>query len=1262
MRTPLLIILATLYCSNAAMAQNLDSINRVTVEYCQQGQYDKALVHAFKAETLIASIAGKNNSAYLIAVFNIGSVYYFQRLYEKGEPYFERAYNLILSQQSPNPDDWLMIMAAFTDCAIKTRHYSKAYLPLLQFITVLQGTELAREPFYFSKEVQFGMVLYETKKADSANIFLEDAIGYFQKSLKKYSDSTDLELAYRYAGIIQYSKSQFEKARMYFSRGLALSRLLYSDQPENYLYFLKYLGLTYSYEENYPESIKFLEEASTISKRANQENTKNYIEIISPLADAYRVQNQYAKAIELYRKVVAYQKTDKNTSAEDRAFTLHALGFCQINVNDSKSAEPNLKESIDISLQQLHTDSLQLADQFYNLSRAYIKNEKKTEAIQLIEKLLPIYERVHQKQSTAYFLLERDLAVGYAQTGRQQQSDSLYTDLIKIAQTLYQPSSKEIAELYRDKGYNLMNIDRYQYAIESLGSSAAIFKQRSQQAEYAAVARNLGICYLMTGNINKAEPLIRDALQFFEQSGDPSEEYLNALEAMGLYYDAKLDFQSSLPYYRKCYSLGIQLYDTDYVKMANPFLNLYTVLQNLGYQKEADSLLQSATGERLMSLDDNTKTTSVIKNTLAWSFMDQQKYTAAIMLFSNAIEIQQKNELDSSIEMATSLFGRAVAYFRSGDESLSFVDLKKSISIIWPLMGQQNNLYINASLLLSRLLAKNGQFAAAELGSLTATQKLLQMLRLNFESQNNREKLYWYQRIQESFNLVPAILELDPAPTKKYSIAAFNQQIVNKGFILNDDIKTIESLRKNGDENIQRLLNKWQADKNLYAEALSVEVKDRKYSTDSLANSIDQTEKRIAALSAEFRKSWAGKNTGFAELQSRLDENEVAIEFVRFRDFKTDSFKYAAFVVTKKDSMPQFVPICEELALQQLLSPVESGSYAANLYRGAKEGAKPVGFKGDSLYQLIWSPLEKFTNGKKIISFAPIGLLNRVSFVALSDKKGSYLIDQSELREYTSIINRVMDSAASKKSSLSSALLIGGINYDRSVSLKEADSNASVSIPIPTYAQGSPWKNLPGTLAEISNIESQMSAAGISINRLSGDSASKQNLISASQKAPSVLHIATHGFFQKDELNRSDGRISDSKLADPMLRCGLVLAGANLSGNYMNPYAILTAYEISQLDLSRTDLVVISACETALGDIEGAEGVFGFQRAFKMAGVSKMIVSLWQVPDKETSELMAEFYRGYLSGLDARKAFLLAQQSLRNKYSPYYWAAFVFIE
>jgi CHAT domain-containing protein len=173
--------------------------------------------------------------------------------------------------------------------------------------------------------------------------------------------------------------------------------------------------------------------------------------------------------------------------------------------------------------------------------------------------------------------------------------------------------------------------------------------------------------------------------------------------------------------------------------------------------------------------------------------------------------------------------------------------------------------------------------------------------------------------------------------------------------------------------------------------------------------------------------------------------------------------------------------------------------------------------------------------------------------------------------------------------------------------------------------------------------------------------------------SPKILHLATHGYFYPDPEEEKEGLLSSEapafKISDhPMIRSGLIMAGGNHVWKGNPPIegledGILTAYEVSQVNLSNTELVVLSACETGLGDIEGNEGVYGLQRAFKIAGAKNLIMSLWSVPDQQTQEMMAFFYDKWLSeGMELEEAFRKAQQEMRRRYVDlYYWAAFVLI-
>ncbi len=234
-----------------------------------------------------------------------------------------------------------------------------------------------------------------------------------------------------------------------------------------------------------------------------------------------------------------------------------------------------------------------------------------------------------------------------------------------------------------------------------------------------------------------------------------------------------------------------------------------------------------------------------------------------------------------------------------------------------------------------------------------------------------------------------------------------------------------------------------------------------------------------------------------------------------------------------------------------------------------------------------------------------------------------------------------------------------------------------VSRSLPDGSRGSTWNYLPGTLKEINSIDSLAKLFQVPATIYRGTAALEETYKNyGGGVSPAIIHIATHGFFFPDpekKFKSSLGSLQDDKQefrtsANPLNRSGLLFAGANhiWVGETLPPGledGILTAYEASNITLSRTELVVLSACETGLGDIKGSEGVFGLQRAFKAAGANYLMMSLWKVPDSETAEFMKEFYHALFSGQTIEQAFSLSQRVMKNKYrkDPYKWAAFVLV-
>jgi CHAT domain-containing protein len=342
------------------------------------------------------------------------------------------------------------------------------------------------------------------------------------------------------------------------------------------------------------------------------------------------------------------------------------------------------------------------------------------------------------------------------------------------------------------------------------------------------------------------------------------------------------------------------------------------------------------------------------------------------------------------------------------------------------------------------------------------------------------------------------------------------------------------------------------------------------------------------------------------------------------------------------------------------------------------------------LYAALWQPLEKELKGVKTVYYSPSGLLHKIAFTALPvpGKKNARLMDLYDLnlvsstREVVHWKNRGKGGAA-----IGSAVIYGGLRYDGSEgALRDAagryrkgeDAPAPASAPSLASLRSSVRGNfgfLKGSVTESENIQAKLQERKISTALYAGLVGNEESFKALDGAKTGVLHLATHGFFLEDieknheerELLRRLGGGGEKAFENPLLRSGLVFAGANhaLGGSPLEGIedGILTADEAARLNLTGTSLVVLSACQTGLGEVNNGEGVFGLQRAFKLAGAETLIMSLWSVDDHVTALLREVFYTEWLSGKGKQEAFKEARRRVREQYpQPFYWAAFVMMD
>ncbi|HAP69446.1 MAG TPA: hypothetical protein DCR04_06930 [Flavobacteriales bacterium] len=438
----------------------------------------------------------------------------------------------------------------------------------------------------------------------------------------------------------------------------------------------------------------------------------------------------------------------------------------------------------------------------------------------------------------------------------------------------------------------------------------------------------------------------------------------------------------------------------------------------------------------------------------------------------------------------------------------------------------------------------------------------------------------------------------------------------------------------------------------------------------------DKLEKQLSRLSEEFKE--LREQVTWDMVQNELAPDEAAIEFSSFEYIDstgnwTDSTLYTALVLRAEDPYPHMVTLFEQKELDALFDTTASISM---LYRGAVPVSDATVSYGEDLYNLVWSPLDSLLEGVDRVYFSPSGSLHKLSFSAIPYSRDSLLSDRYDL-------NRVSSTAVLTRSSSNdrpkNMVLFGGMNYSMdTLEMKELAITTGLDLysrdlPPDLEKGGETWSNLPGTLQEVQTIGALAKENDIQVTTHTGNDALEERFKALGGNSPDIVHLATHGFFYPDpDKQKRDGIMignqgSSFKLSDdPLYRAGILFSGANtyLTGQNLPSgvdNGVLTAKEATYVSLRNTELLVLSACETGLGEIQGSEGVFGLQRAFRASGADNLLMSLWKVPDNETAEFMEAFYGHYFSDHSIKDSYQHAQKVMRGKYpnDPYKWAGFV---
>lgn len=668
-------------------------------------------------------------------------------------------------------------------------------------------------------------------------------------------------------------------------------------------------------------------------------------------------------------------------------------------------------------------------------------------------------------------------------------------------------------------------------------------------------------------------------------------------------------------------------------------------MDSLGnYRMDAQWLIETAT-PIIEARKEDSSIIAFFYESRAWAYQDLQNYDKAISDMKSAIEL---NPLDSRKKKLAQI------YMSKGDYMLAekqYLDIYNSPNVSSPLkksiVSDLASLYWlwDKKDKLGNLLVEDFDNQKADIRKAFA-----------FMSESERENFL------EQRSLLGSTISFDVYTSfsrgqNQWCIGnslAYNLALVQKGLLLST-AKDIDEILKNAPDSIQEKSKLYKKAHELL-DVPGLEVSTTRSLRFNLMEYVTSQSEFLDQLDITWQ-----------DVYNNLSDKEVAIEFVNLWGIRSNNMgnsnpSIGALILNKTFPAPIFVYLADIASIDSLYEYGDDGERLDDmLYSGTAKV---------QLYKKIWEPIEPYLKNAQTVFYSPTGILQNINIECIGKNETELLLDRYELYRLSS--TREICNNRTKKQ-FKNAVLYGNISY--SINVPVTNEN-----PISKFRSSSRsgFRPLNETAIEVDSIDTQLTFHKIKDKTFTGVVATEKSFRELSGKAPSILHLATHGFYYtNDEIDQQDenNNFLTFQLGKSELhRSGLALSGAQDSWcvNDIQKYlaldqsndGILLSAEIAKMNLSGLELVVLSACETALGDIR-PEGVYGLQRAFKLAGVKSIIMSLWKVDDYATQKLMTAFYRNYLSGMSVREAFHASQKTLRETSGceePYFWAAFILLD
>lgn len=1070
----------------------------------------------------------------------------------------------------------------------------------------------------FTEALKLGLSTEHLSVAAYAANGLGDAYrdsGDFQKASELYQKAASLHksvqdrggesLTINNLGTLNLNRGDPRTALAYFQESLKLQKEIGNRRSESFT--TNDIGRAYNRLGDRAKALEYYQ-AALVLERALKDQLSEAA-TLSNMAEVYSNLGDLAKALDHYRQAQLLYRELKDESGE--AGVGNGIGVVYLNRGEYQNALKFFNAAIE-TLKKTG-DQRSMAVALNNAGEAYLYLKENEKGLEIYQQALTIHRQLHDRYGEATALH----GIG-----------SAYVEMF-----------------------------RHQEGLEYLLQALELRKQIQDRSGETTTAFSLGVLYWDMREYQKSLNYTFRALENFRQLRDPLGE-VQALYHIGWVYFSMDESRKAAEYltqalegYRKLGHRSGEIVTLDTLSRA---------WNNAGELRRALECVQ----QKLALLNDTKNQAAIAQATgiigILYAQLDEPQ--PAIEYLQRALRLNR--EINNRREEAICLNGIGWLYSTLKDAQQATQYYEQSLSIWRSLKNtdwQADVLYNLAELKASSGAWKEAAAFLDESLNLAESKLSIELL-----AGGEWQKQFFLRSQNKNLQIAIGINHRYAPNDTKTTELALTTILRRKGRILDAMSNEISALRQNASAETITLLDQINHQASVQSQLKirgpqGMSLQDYQSQLNESQEKIEELQLKVNASSSRIRSETQAVTSQL--VQALIPRDSALVEFMVWLPFQPEGDwrnkfgkpRYVAYVMFNQGPA-KLIDLGDAQTINTLARKLRS------VLRDPTAEVSVIKETARAMDELVMKPIRQKLGTTRRMLISPDGELNLVPFAALIDERGDYLVTNYKISYLTS--GRDLLRLQIPRQSKEPPLIVANPDFEDTGTVSAANPTRAGDARS-TALKEMKWGPLPGTDSEAKAIKNLMPDAKL---RTGGDATETEV---KKVQAPVIIHFATHGFFLTDVrvddqplvgTLRSSATAGLAKEENRMLRSGLVLAGANpkQSGDQDG---VLTALEMAGLNLWGTKLVVLSACETGIGDVQVGEGVYGLRRALVLAGAEAQIMSLWKVDDKVTANLMRDYYSILLTKNAGRADALRDVQLLllRNKETshPYFWAGFI---